>query len=46
MGGEQTRQFLKVDGKVTEMTLGTKVEMMEGVLKEKGLNQCLSCMDE
>ena len=31
MGGERTRRFLKVDGKVTETTLGTKVETMEGV---------------
>ena len=29
-----------------EAALGTKVEMMEEVLKEKGLNQCPSCMNE
>ena len=34
---------MKVDGKEMEVSLGTKVEMMEEVLKEKRHDQCLSC---
>ena len=37
---------MKADGKEMEVTLGIKVETVEEVLKEKRLNQYLSCTNE